>query len=459
MSRKTWLWIWIAYGVLRWVLLTSPGYVYDTAAYKRWALAGARHGLTRVYERSDMDYPPLYAYILTPLAALHDGIHPPEGGATSGTTLLTMLIKLPPLLFDVLIALILSRLARRGGPGLEKGSLRWTCVLPALYLLNPAVLFNQGYWGQPDSIHSFFILAAFAGGAWGLARSGVPGKADGGGGDQGAWGVWPAWVLLALATCMKPLGAPFFPLLLALSLVLAGVRRTIAGAGAAALTVVAIFLPFLASGNGAAVLRRVLGDIGIMAYTSTNAHNLWWLLGPWRDSEAPWLGPITSTQVALSLFALAYVAILKSAWRERRESGGWNESQILLLASAVAFSFFMLSTQMHENHMFFVIPLWAALAIRGKLWIRLYVAGAVAVFLNLLLHDLVLPARFPFTAGGSVGVINPHLKRPFFAGELAAIWISTAFNLGLYAWFMFHLLRRGPRNLLTRLRGRAVRPS
>jgi Gpi18-like mannosyltransferase len=432
MNRRLRIWALLAYLALRWVLLTLPGYTADVLAYKRWAVQAARFGISQVYRTSDMDYPPLYAWILAPLGKIYGLLSPEKLNAAQDSPVLTVLIKFPPLLFDLLIAALafwFGRILDRRPPerGIPwTGSWRW--ILPAAYLLNPVILFNEGYWGQADSIHSFFLTSAFVALAW--FRKG-PGRM-----------VWPAWVLLTLATLMKPLGAPFLPLLLVLSLVLYGLRSTLVGMLAAGLAALLVFSPFLATGHVLQVLRRVVGDVGLMAYTSSNAHNLWWLLGSWRNSEAPWLGPLTPTQIGLSLFALVYLGLLWTGHRlHHSQEGGLDTFQILALALGVGISFFMLSTHMHENHMFVAIPLCLLLLAEGKRWRWLYAAISLGIFSNLILHDPDITLHWPFTIGGLSGLVNHHLKRPFYRMEIGLIWASTVFNLCVFGTFLYGVFR------------------
>ena len=87
---------------LRGAMLFQPGYEDDLRAYRRWAVAAAQQGLSQVYVASDIDYPPLYAYLLWPLGeafiALSPGAGTPKGG---DPRLWTALAKLPPLAFDI----------------------------------------------------------------------------------------------------------------------------------------------------------------------------------------------------------------------------------------------------------------------------------------------------------------------------------------------------------------------
>ena len=275
---------------------------------------------------SDMDYPPLYVYMLAPLGKIYGWFAGPADHRLAESEVqpsLTLLVKFPPLLFDLAIAFLLYGIGpgRRPPPPPRAGAVRRERPRPATTTSPWSVHarrlppesggpFNDGYWGEPDSVHCFFVLAAFLALGSRTARiGGLRRRTDDAAADRRRRRTappapgWPAWVLLTLATLMKPLGAPFFPLLLVLSLAFAGLRSTLLGIGAAAGATLLVFAPFLVHGQGVEVARRVVGDVSLMAYTSSNAHNLWWVLGPWRDAEKPWLGPLTSTQVSLVLFA------------------------------------------------------------------------------------------------------------------------------------------------------------
>jgi Gpi18-like mannosyltransferase len=430
MKRRIWLPMAAAYLLLRWVLVAHPGYVVDVNAYKRWALRAAENGIAQVYATSDMDYPPLYAWILYPLGKVAQAIDPEGAAAMRDARHLTVLVKLPPLIFDLAVAWLLWRLGRHRARERPKEP-RWDILLPAVYLLNPAVVFDTGYWGQPDSVHSFFVLAAFL-------LLGAP---------EAFWrrvDAWPAWVCLTLGTLMKPLGAPFFPLLLLLSLWRRGARATLLGIGAAAATTAVVFLPFALAGELGSVLQRVAGDVQLMPNTSSNAHNLWWIYGAWKPANQPAIGPLTLTQIGLLLFALILAALLRRAWLGHRGQRGPTGAQGLLLALGIALAFFHLSTHLHENHMFLALPLAIALlpfAPPRDRALRWLVAGLSAgLFLNLITHDLALVRHPPFNLGGPTAVMNLHLKRPFHAGELALIWIGVALNALLFSWVLWRTL-------------------
>jgi len=426
------------YLALRAVLLAQPGYEDDLKAYRRWALAAAKSGIASVYRESDMDYPPVYAYVLAPLGSAYASLAS-EADIRRGRVhpaLWRALAKLPPLLFDLLTATLLF-FAVRASTGAASA---WPTAVAGAYLTNPGVVFDTGLWGHPDSVLGFLVLAAFLA----LDRLGAA----------------PAFALLTLACLMKPLGAPLFPLL-ALAVALRhlpaapGARawraaalaaaRDLAGAGLAAAGVAAlVFLPFGLAGTLDEVAARVASDLGAMPYTSVNAHNVWFLLGPWRDAEAPVLGPLTPSALGLMAFGAVYLAVARAALRAARESGGGVPRDALLAqASLVAAAFFMLATHMHENHLFLALPLLAPLLPRGRAWQLAYVALSVGVLLNLALHDPVLPGLAPFSWGGDSGVPRPSHGRTFFGMELALVRLATVLNLCAGAAFAALVL--GPR--------------
>lgn len=421
-----------AYVLLRLVLATTPGFDYDVTQFKKWALFAARDGVEEIYTRSsEMDYPPLFAYILYPLGKLYLAADPAAAdrlvyGEVPESSTLTALVKLPGIVFDLVVAGLLVLWVRRLPVGLAQDD-RWTRILPWLYLFNPAVLFGSAYWGQPDAIHSAFILAAFLWFGWGSSA-------------------WPAWVLLTLALMMKPLAAPFFPLLLAGSFVRYGFRSTLVGGLAAIGTGLAVFLPFLVTGRAVQTFERVVGDVSAMSYMSTNAHNLWWALGGWKDSETPWLGPLTATHVALVLFGLFYLGVLFLA-RRWHGHDGIPPARILGLAFLVALGFFMLATHMHENHLFVAIPLLlplTALAGPKRTWTRrLFVALSLGLFFNMALHDEGVLEITSLASGPASALMNKHVERPFFVAELWAIRVSLCWNLALFAAVLVESFRMG----------------
>ena len=401
---------WILLGLLflRWWLASLPGYVPDVNAYKRWALRAGLDGIHTIYdgEGRDFDYPPLYAYLLAPVARFYDLVVPGAARARADTGIFTILVKIPPLTFDVLLALLLSLAVDRLGLWGAAGRHRFPPWLPGLlYMLHPAVLFDGGYWGQPDSVHTFFVFLATV-----LLIAKRPG--------------W-AWTAATLGCLMKPPAAPFLPLLAVLTLLCCRVRGLIRGAVAASGTALLVFSPFLLTGRGTLLASRLLGDVGLMAYTSVNAHNLWWLLGPWKPAKEPAVLGLTPMQLGLGVFGLLYALLLLALLLERGEDR--RPSAWIAAAGAVAVTFFAFSTHMHENHLFSFIPFTVALAGRSKRWALIAAAAAITMLANMAFGDLYLAYRLFAHIGGASSYFHPDFKRNLSVFEF---WLAKA-NSGL----------------------------
>src|SRR5215471_17061459 len=106
----------LATGLLlaRIALLFTPGYGPDLLSYESWALQAGVHGVHTVYDPPEasgvlrtesvrFDYPPVYAYLLAPIGAAYGRAEPGIVENYKGTQALGALVKLPPLMFDLLI--------------------------------------------------------------------------------------------------------------------------------------------------------------------------------------------------------------------------------------------------------------------------------------------------------------------------------------------------------------------
>ena len=406
--------------LLRFWLASLPGYEVDVQAYKRWALGSALAGLPAAYETVNVDYPPSYLYVLHGIGALYLWLEAPDAsGQVSDSQLLTLLIKLPTLAFDLVVAALLFGLV--GGWrlwGRDLGGAGWGRWAALLYLWNPAVLWTSGYWGQPDAVHTAAVVGAVAL----MARL--------------RW--LAAGAVLAIGALVKPLAAPFVPLAAVAAGLASGwsgvVRCALGGLGATVL----VFLPFAATDRLFPTLSKVLLDIGAMPYASVNAHSIWWVLAPWQDASAPWLAGIAPTTLGLALFLVGYAVLLQ---RSRVWLGTPDDSQrparLFVLAAAVASWFFFVSTHMHENHLYQALPLLLAVAGRSRALAWLTVGCSVAILLNTTLHDPWLPYALPGALAADSAASNPHLGRPFtqlqLFGSMLNVLLVAAVALGTFA--------------------------
>lgn len=426
LAPPTFRWLLAVYVALRLLLGLVPGYLPDLAYYTRWAIAAAAD-LPAVYETADVDYPPGYLYPLWLVAEAWGAVAPFAPADEMLERPAWMLaLKLPPLGFDLAAAGLLRLAVGRAGAWGERGDPARAGRLAAwAYLVNPAVLWSSGYWGQTDAVLGALVLAAVLAAAAG--RAGMAGA------------LWCA------ATLTKPLGAPYGPLLAWWSLTRAGLGGAARFALGAALAALLLLAPFLLTGRGPALLDRLTRDLDAMPYTSVYAHNLWWLLGPWRDADAPWLGPLTPKALGLAAFAVASVVVLwavgrRDAAADRRGSAA---ARLLHAAAAVAATFFFLSTLMHENHLFVAVPLLLAVAGRDRGLALLAAAASVACFANMFLHDLVVPRALPGWLAAPSPALDVWMRRPYTWLQLLGSFVNTLLVGAVTVGLVVRLVRDG----------------
>src|SRR5207249_9458569 len=112
-----------------------------------------------------------------------------------------------------------------------------------------------------------------------------------------------------------------------------------------------------------------------------NAHNFWWFVtgGNGWQHDTNLIGPISFRTVGFLIFTGATLLSIFLVWRDRK---------LLFLAAAYqSLAFFMLNTQIHENHLLamFAPLVIAAESDKSRWW--LYAALTFTTVANMLLHD------------------------------------------------------------------------
>jgi hypothetical protein len=162
--------------------------------------------------------------------------------------------------------------------------------------------------------------------------------------------------------------------------------RDAAVAAGVSLLVVA---PFVVTGHLGELLTLPRTVASVMPVVSADAHNLWWLvLAPHSEDALTMLdaqrliGPLSIRALA-GLLVLAELGVTYWLFWTRRVS-------LAEAAALGALGWFVFTTQAHENHLFFALPLlslaWPArhglLVVFGML--------SLTVLLNMVLHDHLL---------------------------------------------------------------------
>lgn len=141
--------------LLAYVIFPDSGYASDTNWYVKWALSVSDVGPGRFYEDTVVNYPPGYIYILWVVGSFGLAISPLVN--VDALRITALLVKVPPMLLDLLVGLLLYRTTKSGISD-KSPSERLASFVAASYLFNPAVLYDSAIWGQADAAGAFLLL-------------------------------------------------------------------------------------------------------------------------------------------------------------------------------------------------------------------------------------------------------------------------------------------------------------
>jgi Gpi18-like mannosyltransferase len=352
---------------IRLAIAPWAGFYSDLNSFRIWSVALAHVGPHRFYSSVPFaDYPPGYLYILWVIGKI---------SATPGY----LLLKLPTLLADLGVAWVAGTLAARIAPPSLARRVPLRPLIAAAVLFNPAILFESAVFGQVNAVPAFFVLSTVL-----LLLTGRPSlKRDA-----------VAFVLFGFAFATKPQACLALPVLLyvlyrrylhgrprpelvdgALNVGLIGMSALVVWIGSA--------LPF---GLDPVKLYRFYGkSADVHPWTSSNAYNLWGLLGPWRndlrgDRVFTVLG-IPALYVGLLLFAAAVVFVLVRTHRAL-ERGASSPPTLVFAAALTSLLGYVFLTRMHEHYVFPSIVLLAPLAFKRPIR-RAYAALSAFLLLGI----------------------------------------------------------------------------
>ncbi len=328
--------------VLRLVYVRAQGFPNDIASFEAWAMTLVAHGPGRFYgSTSFLDYPPGYFYILGMVGAFWAQFF---SAHDAGYGVLSVLVKLPAIAFDLALGTLLYALVRRFA------SRTVALAAAAFYLFNPAIVFVSALWGQVDSIACFFALL----GTYALLRSDdfeMPRPAT-------LWIVC-GWLSLAYSLLVKPQAAVLLPLFIAFAFTSRErrdlrLRATAYGIVAAVFLTVVLVEPFHPSNPIAAIawlLERLSFGTNVYPFNSVNAFNIW-ALRIWNAGGVFWQ-PDNARILFLPQAAWGIILVVAAVgllvWRYVQ----LKTSQALLEAAAISLlGFFTLATRMHERYVF-----------------------------------------------------------------------------------------------------------
>lgn len=335
----------------------TDGFPADMGCWSAWGNRLAQVGTSSFYSADYFcDYPPGYLYILGLLAQFAQGVHLPQTGVP-------FLLKLPAVLADICLAVLIFHYAKKQMNDAAAG------ILSGLFLLSPLFFFDSAVWGQIDSILLVFLVLAMLRVQEGHYRS--------------------ATFFYILAVLVKPQGlilAPIFLLALLNSRSVKTVlHSTLIGIGTF-LLVIMPFSPawqeytgvsmFLHALNPLWMIEKYLTTLASYPYFSVNAFNLYGLLHlNWVELSAGWQSVLNSILLALGILG-AVVLFLKI---KDKASRIWVSSYFL-------FTFlFTFAFKMHERYL--VLPVlflsFAFLSSKNRKLLYLFAGFSAVGFLNL----------------------------------------------------------------------------
>jgi predicted membrane-bound dolichyl-phosphate-mannose-protein mannosyltransferase len=416
------------------VLLPMSGFRIDVGDFTAWAQRLAASGPGSFYDASYFaDYPPGYLYVLWFLGSIGQALKP----ITLGVDITAGLVKVPGIMADAGVAWMLFAYSRRF---LDRRFFGWSgtrigLVALAIYLFNPATLFDSAVWGQIDSVGTLVLLATL----YFLARG---------------W-TEAASVGAVVALLVKFQFAFVIPIV-----AIVGIKRHLFGRSsdperdghpdslrvltslAAGLgTLVLLILPFgmtLWSPDPSQLSLIGKFDEATKTYAglTINAFNLW--RNPWSGlGDQPYWGCDVPSAACTNGAGVAFVlgsyavswqlvgtvlfaaAALIALWHvaRRDDAVGILDSALLL-----AVAFFAVPTRVHERYLFPALALAAPLVARGWRWMLIYGALALSVFANVY---WVYTADWSFVQGPPLnpGVNGePMARDPFLAATVFSDW-------------------------------------
>jgi dolichyl-phosphate-mannose-protein mannosyltransferase len=385
--------------LLRLCFLPNPGHMLDVQTFGQWALAAADNPWNRAYEATNMNYPPGALLVFEVIGRGYRMLigHDPDH------FLLRAAIKLPNVLFDCIGGIVIYAIARRYTKHYN------ALFASALFVFNPAIIFDSSVWGMNDTITATITLIA----AWCILR-----------GNRFA-----GWIFLGFAILNKPPVLVIAPLFILETFVTAERKQWIERAAGVCSSIIAVLIlgwivayPFYTDHRFLAVYQRmfswyIIGS-SLYPYTSVNAFNVHALYADFfRTDTALVCG------IALKYWAdLAFIAVasfIYARYARLRDDRALLESCFLILLA-----FFLFLTEMHERYLIYALTFAPVLSVFDGWYRWATVALTITEWLNLEYSLAYMWINFDKPEG-----INPK----GFAPVLARLCALT--NIGVFLTF------------------------
>jgi dolichyl-phosphate-mannose-protein mannosyltransferase len=321
-----------------WAMRWSP-FLIDMNTFIAWGERLRQVGPSDFYQEGYFaDYTPGYLYVLWLLAEVKHALVP-----TASSDWTYVLHRLPATICDLAIAVVLfnfieHRLRRPAPPDRNAHVGDPWPVLPAvvaaLWLFNPAVVFNAAIWGQVDAIVTLPMLLALI-----FLIDGRPEAAT---------------VSYVVAFLIKPHAVTIAPVVGLALFVWFPLSRALRAIGVGVLSGVIILMPFFGIRFLPGLWNLLTDSREYYAYTSLFSYNLWGIYGSWRDDRLSVFGPLSARGIGIALLIVGLTYGLIHLWRELRH-GAERAYTLFLFSTYFAFMPVVVLTTMHERYIYPVL--------------------------------------------------------------------------------------------------------
>ncbi len=342
------------------------GYPNDIGCWKGWSISMWETGPAGFYTSGQFaDYPPGYMYVLWILGGIRSLFD-----LDANSVAFTVIVKLPSIITDLVIAILIYRWTPKNFSRLA------ALALAAFWALNPAIIFNSGYWGQIDSILTLLLLVSLYNF---MSRRRLV-----------------ACLVFAAALLIKPQALLFGPVLLFLFIkdILDKEERKRAiielllGIVASMVAFFLLILPFKGTQEYTWIFEKYFSTATQYNFASVNAFNIYSLFGQnWVEDSTVFL----FMSYKMWGFVLVAILILFSAYlffkSEKREMA-------YLIAAFMLIGIYMLAPNMHERYYYpaLLLLIVAYFHLRDRRILYLCLGFSTTLFAGegLLIHGHIL---------------------------------------------------------------------
>lgn len=323
-NQKNWKWFVLACIAIRLVFFVSDGHNSDFDFFEHWADRIVHHGLLNLYsirvDRFECDYPPLYLYVITPIAYLFNAFN-----WDLHTQFFDTFLKAFNLLVEFGFLFFFFKKTNNK-------------IFLALMLLSPATIINAYGWGQIDILYSILMFLGF----YYITQNKL----------------YPTAIVIGISLCLKTQTLLFLPLFGILFLT---AKNSIKEKLFSILLLITIFLfinfPFiLFSPNPMDSINPHLSAAGRYNFISVNAFNFYWAL--WADfalkmqlkfpaNDVLVFGLISRKILAYTIFFFLFLWTIIKLYKYSSST-----NKVVALISLYCFSYFMFLPEMHERYLF-----------------------------------------------------------------------------------------------------------